>query len=733
MKKRLKTFLSFLLVFALIISLANIPTSAFGDVELEEVSAVVILSENPDDAADNYIALNREFTKADDTHFLNIKIVKRCEVEPGAVEQYVDEPGTYYISSGDAAIMMRSNTMLDLNGSTLIRYGTITNDFFQNEDFQGNRYNGGYNQTCNFGIKNGTLDGGESTALTSVINFGHASYITCEDVNFKNCYNSHIVRFSGCSDVTVKNCTFTGFTGEGESGNYDVKQALELDVCHESDTAWNGIYLSDNTVCKNVTVESCTFMNYPSGVGNYRAVAKIHNSNINVINNSFVNTLPEAGCAIWCYAFDDSIVSGNVISGNYNTAIRVSAGSVTVSDNTVSNVPYIPLYVTSALSSSGDNTVAGTTEEKPTSCAIKDNLFETTGEFDAVTVSGGSEVSEISGNTLSSDKKSAISCSGEGTNVTTINDNVITNAGEYGISVAEKARINAINSNSITSEYEAIHIVSGAVVGNISGNTENVSSQSGLIAVSYLVELGNDGAENLDILENAIKLADETHLLTLKIAERGVYNISSPGRAIMMRSNVVLDLNGATLVRSGDMNNLFQNEDFEGNRDNGGYNQSYNITIKNGTLDGNTPANWASLGTEKEVNLVNFGHAKEITLENVNFKDCLNSHLVEFSGCSDVHVKGCTFTGFKGSGKEGNYNVKEALQFDICHESDITWNGVYKLDDTVCKNVTVEDCTFLDYPSGVGNHHTVVGNHNSNISILNNTFVNTLPQAGFAI
>lgn len=232
---------------------------------------------------------------------------------------------------------------------------------------------------------------------------------------------------------------------------------------------------------------------------------------------------------------------------------------------------------------------------------------------------------------------------------------------------------------------------------------------------------GTDKArDNYRALDNAFKQANSSTMLNIKIAAKGNYYVySGGGGALILHSNTMLDLNSSTIMRYGEMYNIFQNSDFNGNRDGTGYNQTYNFGIKNGTLDG-------SGGSDEEVNMVNFGHARNITIKDVKFKNCRNAHAIELAGCKDSLISGCTFDGFIGDGDGCN----EAIQLDICNNNVAgSWNGIYKSDSSVCSGITVDKCTFRDYPSGVGNHHTVYGKHNTNITISNCKFLNSKTYA----
>lgn len=229
---------------------------------------------------------------------------------------------------------------------------------------------------------------------------------------------------------------------------------------------------------------------------------------------------------------------------------------------------------------------------------------------------------------------------------------------------------------------------------------------------------------NLDQINALCSQGTEQMKIVIRIAQPGVYYVGTEesGRAILLRSNVTLDLNGSTLVRAEMMDNMIQNCDMEGNRTGGGYELSHNITVRNGTLDGVG-------GADVNANLVNIGHARNVRLENLILKNCQGAHLIELSGCMDAVISNCTFDGYVG-----DQDGAEAVQLDISYNgTGQNWNGVYTGDGTVCRNITVTDCTFHNYPSGVGNHHSLSGQHNQNITIKNNLFLNQADAAGTAI
>lgn len=418
------------------------------------------------DACSNFSKLKSAIMEANSEEMLTVKISKS---------------GNYPIDSGSGgSLMMRSNVMLDLNGSTLSRSGGMYN-FMQNEDYDGYRSNTGYNQTVNFGFKNGTIDGlGGSTDEVNLINLGHATGITIENVNFKNCRNGHLIEVTSCKDVVISNCTFTGLLGTPSGEN----EAIQIDIANNQVAgSWNGVYASDSGVCKNVKVDGCTFYNYPSGVGNHHTITNNHCSNIQITNNKFYNELKTSQPAIWCYGFENSVVKGNTVNGNYSTGIMVSGGSVAVEDNTITNAKYSPLYITVSNSYvAGKNNVR--TEEPAHDCAVRNNTLTTTAKESALSVFSGSGVTEISGNSLGSSGETALMISASGTKVGTIKNNSIQSDADLGILIAKYSYVDTIENNSILGKTEGIQVSSNGSVKNINSNRIIGTNSSGILVTS---------------------------------------------------------------------------------------------------------------------------------------------------------------------------------------------------------------------------------------------------------
>ena len=434
--KRLKRALC--AVFALCLLAAGLPAYAAGP-----QTAEVTLSEDEADAAHNYTLLRQALLSADG--------------ETPCTVALTPENGTFYIELTGAALRLKSNVTLDLNGGTLVRYGEASDgrNLLQNCGPDGeNDAVGGYALTKSIALINGTLDG--NTALTApgsnLVNFGHADGVTLQNVTLRNLNGGHLAELSGCKNCRIENCVFSG---SGVS-----LEALQLDTAVAS---WNGVFLPDGAPCRDVLVTGCTFLDAPSGVGNHHALAggENHARNIIIENNTFLNSTvyDELQPAVWCYGFESCEVRNNVIDGCYADGIKMSGGKVCVSENSIRLVdsPYgSGVYVTAANSTLPEETETDTRTKEPAfGCRIENNTILAYGRH-GISVNTGSETLRIANNVISGGGGTGIFVS-HSTVTEAVADNCIegsrfltdANPG-HGIHVTSTATVSAITGNTVT-------------------------------------------------------------------------------------------------------------------------------------------------------------------------------------------------------------------------------------------------------------------------------------------
>jgi len=189
----------------------------------------------------------------------------------------------------------------------------------------------------------------------------------------------------------------------------------------------------------------------------------------------------------------------------------------------------------------------------------------------------------------------------------------------------------------------------------------------------------------------------------------GVYVVK---QKLFVYSNTTLDLEGSTLRRSfntgpGGVSLLKWADNTE------------NLTIRNGTIDGNG-ANYPGITGAEGFDLIHGTGIKNGKFENLVFKDVVGDHALDASTIDGLVVRDCRFTGWKDI--VGDRPFSESIQLDP--------NILDGATGTSNKGVVVTGCYFgpsttpgFGSPgAGVGNHATVPGRTDSDIKITGNTF-----------
>lgn len=217
-------------------------------------------------------------------------------------------------------------------------------------------------------------------------------------------------------------------------------------------------------------------------------------------------------------------------------------------------------------------------------------------------------------------------------------------------------------------------------------------------------------------LLKAKSAASASKIYTVKVP-KGSYTVSA---ALRIYSNTTLDLTNVTLTYSGSSGNLLTTGNQTDNKKGkGGYSDYVNVTIKNGTIKGNSKCGNC---------LVRMAHGTNITLSGVTFDKCYGDHEVEVAGINGFTVKNCTFKNvYPPSSASSGY---EALELDILANSKCF--GDFIEDGTMLKNVKITNSSFSNCPRGVGCHNQLLKAYHQNITISNNTFSNIKDTAIFA-
>ncbi len=189
----------------------------------------------------------------------------------------------------------------------------------------------------------------------------------------------------------------------------------------------------------------------------------------------------------------------------------------------------------------------------------------------------------------------------------------------------------------------------------------------------------------------------------------GTYTI---GKRLLIYSNTTLDLEGVTLrsdpLKSGNMLRLGDASD-----KNPGYFHK-NIAILGGVFDHAKHANTC----------IKLAHGKNITLKNVEVRNTKNGHLVEVAGVNGFTAENCTFRDQIQT--TGGAGIPEAIQIDVLIEKHMP--GCLA-EDLPSKNITIEGCSFINVPRGVGSHTAIINQYVKNVTIVNNTFTQLRSEA----
>jgi polygalacturonase len=175
------------------------------------------------------------------------------------------EPGhTYRL---DGMFRVPSNTTLDATGAEIVQEMAGGQMIGQPDDRRGKSSLRGYSAVHDITIKGGVWVGTKKYKPGAtkkegyrnggdVINFIHSRNITLEDMTIYNCYNAHIIEFTGCKNCVIKNCNIN-IKPNGKPGFYRGSAnngAIQLDACFKKGSGNKNVKPFDGTVCQNIKI-----------------------------------------------------------------------------------------------------------------------------------------------------------------------------------------------------------------------------------------------------------------------------------------------------------------------------------------------------------------------------------------------------------------------------------------------------------------------------------------------
>lgn len=229
--------------------------------------------------------------------------------------------GVVYVPAGtwklQSPVYLKSNIVLKSTPNTIFFKNAEYNSMFRN-DSDGTQ--GGYNASANITIEGGVFDANRNTyaGTTTIIAFGHAKNIIVKDAELRNLGDWHMIEFNAVQFGKISNCyfhTYGDYINKTGSPSYGTEM-VQLDLAIDSAAfPWFGPY--DNTPCKEIVIEKCTFEDGVKAIGSHSAASTsgYEHGDIKIVNN-FFQRMAGAG-AIWMYNWNNVLIDQNTFYDMY--------------------------------------------------------------------------------------------------------------------------------------------------------------------------------------------------------------------------------------------------------------------------------------------------------------------------------------------------------------------------------------------------------------------------------
>ncbi|SDX58263.1 parallel beta-helix repeat (two copies) [Marininema mesophilum] len=209
--------------------------------------------------------------------------------------------GTYNVGN---ILKIYDNTSLDLDKNAWIRRQSEANAMIIN----GTNGQGGYLGNQNIEIVGGTWDAnmGLNDVSCTAIAIGHATNVRIRNTRVLNVNNWHSIELNGVEGGEIINCFFSGFTLTRKWS-----EAIQLDIMISAAAfPWFGPY--DNSYCRNILIEGCTFTGgWYRGIGSHSQAEDVYHAHIRIVNNHFENLI---GAGIEAFRYRHGSIQGNTFT-----------------------------------------------------------------------------------------------------------------------------------------------------------------------------------------------------------------------------------------------------------------------------------------------------------------------------------------------------------------------------------------------------------------------------------
>lgn len=422
--------------------------------------------------------------------------------------------GTYLIKR---TLQIFKNTNLVMDADTVILNDSVVEWAFANGEIGNPAYSFGYDGDGNITITGGIVDNRIKQAAlvnSSAIAFAHGDNIKIINVTFKNNYSSHFVEINSSRNVVISGCTFDNLIAPTPGS----RECINVDWSSAGGFPAFGGY--DGTVCDDVLITGCTFINGDLAVGSHGKPSDAipEHNNIRFVDNHIENM---GSGAIGCQFWKNAVVSGNTIKncagrniicwGSQNTVINdnqifgsLFSVGIVIDDNSG--------RVSSGISAVGNNISGG----------------QSIGAF-GIRVEDSSRVL-LSSNLIQGSPDQAIIIGTGCRDVSVLSNQIIGAAQRTGVNevIAVSSMYVTIRGNSITKGNYPVAALDGIVLGPQAANTD-VSGNTILDVTRYRINV-NAALSGIIIDEAYLFSIPTNSVVTVpmdNVIGQGVFSITS--------------------------------------------------------------------------------------------------------------------------------------------------------------------------------------------------------------
>jgi hypothetical protein len=213
-----------------------------------------------------------------------------------------------------------ADTKIEMHPDCVILNNNQTSEYvFVNGELGNLNYASGYNGDGNIWITGGTIDNGPRAATsqgTQAIAIGHATNILIENVRFLNNYISHFIEINSSQHVRIRDCYFNNLNATAAPGT---REMINIDSASAGGFPPFGAY--DNTVCSDVIIDGCVFIDGDVSVGSHSLPAGTEKYHKNItVKNCYIDNMVSAGIdpRFW----DGAIIAENNFINSGNRHVR---------------------------------------------------------------------------------------------------------------------------------------------------------------------------------------------------------------------------------------------------------------------------------------------------------------------------------------------------------------------------------------------------------------------------